>query len=870
MTCQPQVDHQIVLWKVSPTLSLRSKYGQQYQCKLPDVTSFLLEAAQRENALDSPVTISSLLEPLYKRPCLHKVLVACGYQDWWTYELCYGHDIKQYHKQEGQIVGAVITLGRYEGDFNWDNISLKWLLEKPRNGYLENVLDPAEQIPSWGIDEQSLDMVVNLHMVQAMIIMTLSREGLKQVAVCCTTVVMTDIEQGEGLKQVAVCCTTVVMADIEQGGTESSCCVQTSSTPKYHSQTYVNGSRCDLIDVFRSAEVRLGVIYYELLQPNETITRERYQQQLMRLSRALKIKRPLYAKRHDKVIYQHDNAWPHVAKVVKETLEALQWDVLPHPLYSPDIAPLDYHMFRSMTHGLAEQHFTSYEEAKNWVNVWIASKYEEFFRHRIRMLPERWEKVYFCEEDSPDYIARVDEPSTCNYVVHVHTQRLCSHPFFKPRPQSHTISCSPLVTSEQYQKYIQKVKDEIPLVDQLKLLFEDKSHLPPPLPQQPEELEDQDTPGEDDIIKDYPEYPSEVEETPPVDYIEGQPLKKLNAHKLYEIVHVVQAMLIMVTEIMQKEEYSKLLDLASELTPHEDLNVKPLLENVWTSFLHFYIMVFENIASTHESIDRRMTLIRNLKYRVQANLAHIMEFLGIEDSTAQWTDHKLIDTILNYIKIVKNLEIQHVKWRSSLQQYHEKFQDHFKKLINLLLKAVVQVPPDSSIDLVPISKNFLDMFKKYMQANMEQSRLQQHTWKTWSDDNVEEVTEKAHLLNELSQTEVNQENKLKLEKAIRDRLKEYSNLQNSKAVKFDGGTLKPYATHLHAPQGARNDYQWGPAIKLNGTPDHNALLWTCVVYDSKARIHTLPRTSPDTFATVRSSKLIAPDTTVVGLVGARV
>ncbi|UYV82302.1 hypothetical protein LAZ67_21001661 [Cordylochernes scorpioides] len=125
-----------------------------------------------------------------------------------------------------------------------------------------------------------------------------------------------------------------------------------------------------------SNRLKLGVIYYELHQPNETITGERYQQQLMRLSRALKIKRPLYAKRHD-----------------KETWEAFQWDVLPHPPYSPDIAPSDYHMFRSMTHGLAEQHFTSYEKAKNWVDVWMASKYEEFFRHGIRMLPERWEKV---------------------------------------------------------------------------------------------------------------------------------------------------------------------------------------------------------------------------------------------------------------------------------------------------------------------------------------------------------------------------------------------------------------------------------------------------------------------------------------------
>lgn len=36
----------------------------------------------------------------------------------------------------------------------------------------------------------------------------------------------------------------------------------------------------------------------------------------------------------------------------------------PHPLYSLDIASSDYHLFRSMAHGLAEQHFYSYEDAK--------------------------------------------------------------------------------------------------------------------------------------------------------------------------------------------------------------------------------------------------------------------------------------------------------------------------------------------------------------------------------------------------------------------------------------------------------------------------------------------------------------------------
>lgn len=140
-----------------------------------------------------------------------------------------------------------------------------------------------------------------------------------------------------------------------------------------------------------------GVIYYELLKPNETITGDRYRRQLMCLSRALKEKRSLYEQRHDKVILLHDNARPHVAKPVKTYLKTLKWEVLPHPPYSPDIAPSDYHLFRSMAHGLAEQRFHSYEDTKKWVDSWIASKDVSFFRRGIHMLPERWEKVVACD-----------------------------------------------------------------------------------------------------------------------------------------------------------------------------------------------------------------------------------------------------------------------------------------------------------------------------------------------------------------------------------------------------------------------------------------------------------------------------------------
>ncbi|EFN85922.1 Histone-lysine N-methyltransferase SETMAR, partial [Harpegnathos saltator] len=88
----------------------------------------------------------------------------------------------------------------------------------------------------------------------------------------------------------------------------------------------------------------------------------------------------------------HDNSQPHVAKQVKTYLKTLNWEVLSHPPYSPDIAPSACYLFRSMAHCLSKQRFTSYEDTKNWVDSWIVSKDEEFFRRSIRMLPEKWEK----------------------------------------------------------------------------------------------------------------------------------------------------------------------------------------------------------------------------------------------------------------------------------------------------------------------------------------------------------------------------------------------------------------------------------------------------------------------------------------------
>lgn len=77
---------------------------------------------------------------------------------------------------------------------------------------------------------------------------------------------------------------------------------------------------------------------------------------------------------------------------------------------------------------------------------------------------------FMCEEGSGDYIARVDEPQSCSYVVTVHTTRICHHPYLRPpsatKPQP--IKCYPALSPEQYVEYVHmQVSDTKRKVEQI-------------------------------------------------------------------------------------------------------------------------------------------------------------------------------------------------------------------------------------------------------------------------------------------------------------------------------------------------------------------------------------------------------------------
>ncbi|XP_032405663.1 protein OS-9 isoform X1 [Xiphophorus hellerii] len=217
--------------KTEEVMMVSNKYKQLYECRLPaQAVRFHQDPASEPDSQGyAGPDIPELLRPMHKVPCLVKT------KDWWTYEFCYGHHIRQYHLEDSEIKGDVLFLGYYESEFDWNN------------------------------------------------------------------------ETAKASKQ--------------------------HKLKRYHSQTYVNGSKCDLNGNPRETEVR-----------------------------------------------------------------------------------------------------------------------------------------FVCEEGSSDYIARVDEPQSCRYVLTVHTSRTCQHPFLQPpsssKPQG--IVCQPALSAQQYMDYVKaQVSDTKRKVEQI-------------------------------------------------------------------------------------------------------------------------------------------------------------------------------------------------------------------------------------------------------------------------------------------------------------------------------------------------------------------------------------------------------------------
>ncbi|KAG6794851.1 transposase [Apis mellifera caucasica] len=127
-------------------------------------------------------------------------------------------------------------------------------------------------------------------------------------------------------------------------------------------------------------------------EEKKTKTRRRRKKSQFRKGKEIEEKRLELINRKG-VVFHHDNARPHTSLVTRQKLLEFGWDVLPHPPYSPDLAPSDYFLFRSLQNSLNGKNFNNDDDIKLYLIHFFANKNQKFYERRIMMLPKRWQKI---------------------------------------------------------------------------------------------------------------------------------------------------------------------------------------------------------------------------------------------------------------------------------------------------------------------------------------------------------------------------------------------------------------------------------------------------------------------------------------------
>lgn len=133
-----------------------------------------------------------------------------------------------------------------------------------------------------------------------------------------------------------------------------------------------------------------GIVHLEFLPSGQTVTGAFYATVLARLHQALLSKRK--GKLHKPILLLQDNAPAHRSQVATDAATQNRFQILPHPPYSPDLAPSDYHLFRHMKKALRGKSFSSNQEVMTAAEEWCNSQPTDFFLTGIRALKDRYQK----------------------------------------------------------------------------------------------------------------------------------------------------------------------------------------------------------------------------------------------------------------------------------------------------------------------------------------------------------------------------------------------------------------------------------------------------------------------------------------------
>ena len=140
-----------------------------------------------------------------------------------------------------------------------------------------------------------------------------------------------------------------------------------------------------------------GIIHLDYCPPKQTINAAYYSNLLQKVHKKLPTIRP--GKIHRRPLFLHDNARVHTAKLSIDKIRELKWQLLPHPAYSPDLAPSDFHLFGPLKDPLRGTKYETENELKSAVNNVIKGMSKEWFEQGLKKMVDRWQKCINLEGD---------------------------------------------------------------------------------------------------------------------------------------------------------------------------------------------------------------------------------------------------------------------------------------------------------------------------------------------------------------------------------------------------------------------------------------------------------------------------------------
>ena len=146
---------------------------------------------------------------------------------------------------------------------------------------------------------------------------------------------------------------------------------------------------------------RKGVLLIDFMPAGTTINSDRYGESLKKLRRAIQNRRR--GKLSNGVRLHHDNARPHVSRQTTDLLAQFGWTVVPHPPYSSDLAPSDYHLFPKLKDHLSGEKFTSDNKVKKAVTQLLNRLAVDVYEEGLQKWFVRLQK---CIDRNGDYVEK--------------------------------------------------------------------------------------------------------------------------------------------------------------------------------------------------------------------------------------------------------------------------------------------------------------------------------------------------------------------------------------------------------------------------------------------------------------------------------